>query len=53
MPKHPYSHAKREKELKRLRKREEKEQRRLDRAAAPPDDPGAVEPAASDPSAPE
>jgi hypothetical protein len=34
LPRPAYNHAKREKELKRLRKREEKEQRRLDRAAA-------------------
>jgi hypothetical protein len=52
LPKHSYTREKREKELKRLRKREAKEQRRLDRAAARHDNLGPIEPAASDLSGP-
>jgi hypothetical protein len=39
LPKRNYGYEKRQKELNRQRKQEEKRQRRLDRTETPPDDP--------------
>lgn len=44
MPKRNYGYEKRQKELNRQRKQEEKRQRRLDRTETPPDEVKASEP---------